>query len=143
VVTSNEKSEIALNEIRDAILSAGNLYSKRPDLFRLFGDFDGTKDLLFKVRSFCGLSLPTVPCDHPLWEQQPISRLNSTSCGLWFGESPTFWRNIPPPSSGSKREPRKEPADAHGKLNFNLRLRPEARLAACFYWFLVWITLPP
>jgi hypothetical protein len=49
VVTSNEKSEIALNEIRDAILSAGNLYSKRPDLFRLFGDFDGTKDLLFKV----------------------------------------------------------------------------------------------
>jgi hypothetical protein len=50
VVTSNEKSEISLNEIRDAILSAGNLYSKRPDLFRLFGDFDGTKDLLFKVR---------------------------------------------------------------------------------------------
>jgi hypothetical protein len=51
VVTSNEKTEIALNEIRDAILSVGNLYSKRPDLFRLFGDFDGTKDLLFKVCS--------------------------------------------------------------------------------------------
>jgi hypothetical protein len=50
VVTSNSKPEIALNEIRHAILAAGDLYSRRPDLFRLFGDFDGTKDLLFKVR---------------------------------------------------------------------------------------------
>ncbi|PNF38524.1 Transferrin [Cryptotermes secundus] len=57
VVTSNEKSEIALNEIRDAILSAGKLYSKRPDLFRLFGDFDGTKDLLFKNSATGLLSL--------------------------------------------------------------------------------------
>jgi hypothetical protein len=49
VVTSNGKSQNALDEIRHAILAAGDLYSKRPDLFRLFGDFDGTKDLLFKV----------------------------------------------------------------------------------------------
>jgi hypothetical protein len=51
VVTSNGKSELAVNEIRDAVLAAGNLYGKHPELFRLFGDFDGTKDLLFKVRS--------------------------------------------------------------------------------------------
>jgi hypothetical protein len=51
VVTSNAKSELALNEIRDAVLAAGDLYGKHPELFRLFGDFDGTKDLLFKVRS--------------------------------------------------------------------------------------------
>jgi len=51
VVTSNTKSELALNEIRDAVLAAGDLYGRRPELFRLFGDFDGTKDLLFKVRS--------------------------------------------------------------------------------------------
>jgi hypothetical protein len=51
VVTSNGKSELALNEIRHAVLAAGDLYGKHPELFRLFGDFDGTKDLLFKVRS--------------------------------------------------------------------------------------------
>jgi len=51
VVTSNTKSELALNEIRHAVLAAGDLYGKHPELFRLFGDFDGTKDLLFKVRS--------------------------------------------------------------------------------------------
>jgi hypothetical protein len=51
VVTSNTKSELAVNEIRHAVLAAGELYGKRPELFKLFGDFDGTKDLLFKVRS--------------------------------------------------------------------------------------------
>jgi len=51
VVTSNTKSDLALNEIRHAVLAAGDLYGKHPELFRLFGDFDGTKDLLFKVRS--------------------------------------------------------------------------------------------
>nr|Q02942.1 RecName: Full=Transferrin; Flags: Precursor [Blaberus discoidalis]AAA27820.1 transferrin [Blaberus discoidalis] len=48
VVTSNDKTDIQLNEIRHAILAAGDLYSRRPDLFKLFGDFGGTKDLLFK-----------------------------------------------------------------------------------------------
>ncbi|WP_147291042.1 PhnD/SsuA/transferrin family substrate-binding protein, partial [Alteriqipengyuania lutimaris] len=48
VVTSNDKSDNVLNEIRHAVLAAGDLYSRRPDLFKLFGDFDGTKDLLFK-----------------------------------------------------------------------------------------------
>jgi hypothetical protein len=51
VVTSNVKSELEVNEIRHALLEAGKMYGKRPELFRLFGDFDGTKDLLFKVRS--------------------------------------------------------------------------------------------
>jgi len=55
VVTSNAKSELALNEIRHAVLAAGDLYGKHPELFRLFGDFDGTKDLLFK-NSATGLS---------------------------------------------------------------------------------------
>jgi len=55
VVTSNTKSELALNEIRHAVLATGDLYGKHPELFRLFGDFDGTKDLLFK-NSATGLS---------------------------------------------------------------------------------------
>ncbi|KAJ9587804.1 hypothetical protein L9F63_018761, partial [Diploptera punctata] len=48
VVTSNDKSDLQVNEIRHAVLAAGDVYSRRPDLFKLFGDFDGTKDLLFK-----------------------------------------------------------------------------------------------
>nr|AAN03488.1 transferrin [Mastotermes darwiniensis] len=66
VVTSNGKSQNALDEIRHAILAAGDLYSKRPDLFRLFGDFDGTKDLLFK-NSATGLS--SVDAGSPLMQQ--------------------------------------------------------------------------
>lgn len=48
VVTSNDKSNNQINEMKHAILAAGDLYSRRPDLFKLFGNFDGTKDLLFK-----------------------------------------------------------------------------------------------
>ncbi|RZC39825.1 transferrin, partial [Asbolus verrucosus] len=48
VVTSHSKSEGEVDEIRNALISASTQYSKRPDLFKLFGSFDGKKDLLFK-----------------------------------------------------------------------------------------------
>ncbi|KAF0314806.1 hypothetical protein GQ607_017962, partial [Colletotrichum asianum] len=48
VVTSNDKPQNSVDEIRSAVLAAGDLYSRRPDLFKLFGDFHGTKDLIFK-----------------------------------------------------------------------------------------------
>ena len=62
VVTSNGKSDLAVNEIRHAVIAAGDLYGKHPELFRLFGDFDGTKDLLFKVRSSTQPAVFTLFC---------------------------------------------------------------------------------
>lgn len=51
VVTGNSKSDADIDEIRNALLSASNLFSKRPDWFRMFGGFNGKKDLLFKVNN--------------------------------------------------------------------------------------------
>nr|BBE27867.1 transferrin [Locusta migratoria] len=48
VVTSKTKNEHELEAIRQALLAAANLYSNRPDLFRLFGPYEGKHDLLFK-----------------------------------------------------------------------------------------------
>lgn len=39
-----------MDEIRNALLSASSLYSKRPDWFRMFGPYDGVNDVLFSVR---------------------------------------------------------------------------------------------
>jgi hypothetical protein len=39
-----------------------------------------------------------------------------------FGESSTFWRSIPPPSSGWKSKPSKKPKEAGGKLNSDFLL---------------------
>ncbi|XP_063216144.1 transferrin [Bacillus rossius redtenbacheri] len=47
VVTSSAKSETSVETIRHAVLTAANLYAKRPDLFKLFGDYMGIGDLLF------------------------------------------------------------------------------------------------
>nr|CAD7416752.1 unnamed protein product [Timema poppensis] len=50
VVTSHTKSDTSIETIRHALLSATDLYSKRPDLFKLFGTYLTKKDLLFKLR---------------------------------------------------------------------------------------------
>lgn len=47
VVTSNQKTDVELDEINNALLGAANLYSSRPGLFKLFGKYDGKDDLLF------------------------------------------------------------------------------------------------
>lgn len=39
-----------MDEIRNALLSASGLYSKRPDWFRMFGPYEGKNDVLFSVR---------------------------------------------------------------------------------------------
>nr|CAD7575668.1 unnamed protein product [Timema californicum] len=49
VVTSHTKSDTSIETIRHALLSAADLYSKRPDLFKLFGTYLTKKDLLFKI----------------------------------------------------------------------------------------------
>lgn len=36
-----------MDEIRNALLSASGLYSKRPDWFRMFGPYNGQNDVLF------------------------------------------------------------------------------------------------
>jgi melanoma-associated antigen p97 len=48
VVTSHSKSDGEVDEIRNLLISASTQYTKRPDLFKLFGSFNGKKDLLFK-----------------------------------------------------------------------------------------------
>ncbi|KAL1488017.1 hypothetical protein ABEB36_015392 [Hypothenemus hampei] len=51
VVTSNDKSDSVVDEIRNALLSASEQFTERSDLFKLFGSFNGKKDLLFKDSS--------------------------------------------------------------------------------------------
>ncbi|XP_018576299.1 transferrin [Anoplophora glabripennis] len=48
VVTGNLKTESDIDEIRNALISASKQYTDRPDYFKLFGSFNGKKDLLFK-----------------------------------------------------------------------------------------------
>ncbi|KAJ8942969.1 hypothetical protein NQ318_016744 [Aromia moschata] len=48
VVTGNSKTEDEVDEIRNGLISASTLYTDRPDYFKLFGSFNGKKDLLFK-----------------------------------------------------------------------------------------------
>ncbi|XP_066992050.2 transferrin [Anabrus simplex] len=48
IVTSVSKTATEIDAIRHALVDAGKLYSSRPELFRLFGTYNGKKDLLFK-----------------------------------------------------------------------------------------------
>ncbi|XP_060524310.1 transferrin [Cylas formicarius] len=48
VVTRNSKTIQEIDELRNALISVSEEYTERPDLFRLFGSFNGQKDLLFK-----------------------------------------------------------------------------------------------
>ncbi|XP_066992052.2 transferrin [Anabrus simplex] len=48
IVTSKTKSSNEIDAIRHALLAAGNMYSRRPELFHLFGSYEGKQDLLFK-----------------------------------------------------------------------------------------------
>ncbi|CAG9769306.1 unnamed protein product [Ceutorhynchus assimilis] len=48
VVTSNTKSDSLVDEIRNALIMASTQFTERPDLFKLFGSFNGKKDMLFK-----------------------------------------------------------------------------------------------
>lgn len=51
-MTSNAKSNSDIDEIRHLLVATSQLFNKRPDLFRLFGSFDGKQDLLFKVANY-------------------------------------------------------------------------------------------
>ncbi|XP_001808066.1 transferrin [Tribolium castaneum] len=48
VVTSHSKRNSEIDEIRNLLISTSKQYTERPDLFKLFGSFNGKKDLLFK-----------------------------------------------------------------------------------------------
>lgn len=48
MVTSPSKSELEIANMRHTILSVTNLFAKRPEVFQLFGTFDGVKDQIFK-----------------------------------------------------------------------------------------------
>jgi len=50
IVSSAEKGPNALEELKHGILAASTLYSKQPDLLRLFGAWDDKRNILFKVR---------------------------------------------------------------------------------------------
>lgn len=49
VVTSNAKSQPDIDEIRHVLETAAQLFSKRHDIFQLFGAYDGHQDLIFSV----------------------------------------------------------------------------------------------
>lgn len=51
IVSSAEKVPTKLEELKHGILAASNLYSKHPDLLRLFGAWDDKRNVLFKVRN--------------------------------------------------------------------------------------------
>lgn len=48
-MTSNTKPESLVDEIRNALISVSTQFTERPDLFKIFGSYQGKKDLLFKV----------------------------------------------------------------------------------------------
>jgi melanoma-associated antigen p97 len=48
VVTNNEKSNTEIEEIRHSMVTASQFYRKNPELFKLFGPYEGKQDLLFK-----------------------------------------------------------------------------------------------
>lgn len=52
MVTSNSKNVAEIDEIKSALVAASNLYTKRPDYFKLFGAFNRKKDLLFEVSTY-------------------------------------------------------------------------------------------
>ncbi|KAI5742773.1 hypothetical protein M8J77_011203 [Diaphorina citri] len=47
VVTSNSKSNMEIDIIKHAIITAADLFSKKPEIFKLFGSFMGKPDVLF------------------------------------------------------------------------------------------------
>ncbi|XP_026466165.1 transferrin-like [Ctenocephalides felis] len=47
VMTSNTKTENEVDAIKHALISTAELYTERPDLFKLFGSFKGKGNLLF------------------------------------------------------------------------------------------------
>jgi len=47
VLTSNQKTAVELDEVKNALYAAANLYGEKPYLFNLFGEFAGKNDLLF------------------------------------------------------------------------------------------------
>lgn len=48
IVSSNGKTPNALEELKHGILAASTLYSKHPDLLRLFGAWNDKRNILFK-----------------------------------------------------------------------------------------------
>lgn len=50
IISSAEKGPNALEELKHGILAASTLYSEQPDLLRLFGAWNGNRNVLFKVR---------------------------------------------------------------------------------------------
>ncbi|XP_071448777.1 transferrin [Hetaerina americana] len=48
VVTSSTKTETEIANMRHILMSISTLFHKRPEVFQLFGSFNGVKDLLFK-----------------------------------------------------------------------------------------------
>uniref|UniRef100_A0A1B6DE78 Transferrin-like domain-containing protein n=1 Tax=Clastoptera arizonana TaxID=38151 RepID=A0A1B6DE78_9HEMI len=48
ILASSELSAVERDDILFALLSSADLYSKHPDYFRMFGDYEGQHDVLFK-----------------------------------------------------------------------------------------------
>nr|AGI17578.1 transferrin [Pyrrhocoris apterus] len=47
VMTSKDLSDVQIEEALQSLLSAANLYSKHPELFRMFGNFDNQPNVIF------------------------------------------------------------------------------------------------
>lgn len=63
IVTSNSKSNVEIDTIRHAILDASDLFSKKPEIFKLFGSFMGKPDVLFMNPATGVELLPDQPTD--------------------------------------------------------------------------------
>lgn len=63
IVTSNSKSNVEIDTIRHAILSAAELFGKKPEIFKLFGTFMGKPDVLFLNPATGVEILPDQPTD--------------------------------------------------------------------------------
>lgn len=77
-MTSHSKTDAEIVEIKNALISASTLYLERPDWFKLFGTFNGKKDLLFKDKA-TGLVSITAESEVQKEYANLISEINSCS----------------------------------------------------------------
>lgn len=56
VITNNQKSDVELDEVRNALLAISNLYGSKPELFKLFGRYKKHNNVLFS-NTATGLNL--------------------------------------------------------------------------------------
>nr|AAD02419.1 transferrin [Riptortus clavatus] len=79
IMTCKELSDVQIDEARQSLLSAANLFGSRPELFRMFGSFDGEPNVIFSdhANGIAGIPAANVL---PSYEQYKKLVVDLSSC---------------------------------------------------------------